>query len=200
MNRLELIETEAACLAFSTRCSHFVWPADRRRLVLLVPHADGEIFDCTGLLQEWAALVSETLIIYVNASEGVLSCADADEKAALARLQRQESRRTIEALDLPGNVRICEFNIVDSEVKSLASQLEERLRFELDASCIVIAPHDRGGHSDHEAISICARQLATTIGFDIYFYPIQLWLSKQPDRSEDREHRNASPYKTLMVH
>lgn len=184
MNNLEFNENKDLWFMANEQWPNFVCPVAKRKLVLLIPHPDDEIFGCAGLLQQWAPIATETLIVYITSGEGSHGYVDADEKASLARVRRHESRKAIDALELSGEVRICELNIPDSEVKSFETQLEERLRFELDSSCVVIAPYYKDGHCDHDAVGDCAKKLAATIGFEIYFYPIWLWFWTPPAHDE----------------
>ncbi|MBC7529972.1 MAG: PIG-L family deacetylase [Oligoflexus sp.] len=180
MNSVEFKENKDLWFNTNAQWPHFVCPIAGKKLVLLIPHPDDEIFGCAGLLQQWASVATETVVIYVTAGEASHGFVDADEKASLARMRRQESQRALDALDLHGDVRICELNIPDSEVKSFEAQLKERLRFELDSSCVLIAPYYRDGHSDYDAVGECAKHLAEAIGFEIYFYPIWLWFWTHP--------------------
>lgn len=180
MNSLEFNENKDLWFNTKAQWPKFVCPVARRKLVLLIPHPDDEIFACARLLQQWAPIATETVIIYVRAGEASHGFVDADEKASLARARRHESQRALDALDLQGEVRICELNIADSEGNSFEFHLEERLRFELDSSSVVIAPYYCDGPSKPDAIGKCAKHLAESIGFEIYFYPIWLWFWSPP--------------------
>lgn len=161
------------------------YPIRKRKLVLLVPNPHHELLDCAGLLQQWAPLASETLIIYVTAGAAARGFQDADQKARWARLRRQESVRAIKALELDADIQICELDIPDSNIKTFEKHLEERLRLELDPSCVVVAPYYKDGRADHDAIGDCAKRLAASIGFEIYFFPILLWPCARP--SSDKQ-------------
>ncbi len=180
MNSHEFTENRDLWFKASDGWRELSCPVAKRKLVLLVPHPDDEIFGCAGLLQEWAPEASETLIIYVTAGEASHGYVDADEKAGLARIRRAESQHALEALQLGTPVRVWELNIPDSKVKSFETQLEEKLRLELDARSIVIAPYYDDGHTDHNAIGECAKNLAAKIGFEVHFYPIWLWFWAAP--------------------
>jgi len=175
LNNLEFTQNKDLWFAANPQWPDMVCPIARKKLVLLIPHPDDEIFGCAGLMQQWAPVATETIIIYISAGESSEGYVDADEKAALARARRLESRSAIETLDLQGEVSIRELNIPETSPKTFEAQLEESLRAELDSSCVVIAPHYRDGHSGHDAVGECAKRLAETIGFEIYFYPIWLW-------------------------
>lgn len=166
-------------------------PVAKRKLVLLVPHPDDEIFGCAGLLQEWAQEASETVIVYVTSGEASHGYQNADEQAQLAQIRRLESKEALTALQIGTPVRILELNLPDSKVKSFAVQLEEQLRLELDSNTIVIAPYYDDGHTDHNAVGECAQKLATKIGFELHFYPIWLWFwtAPKPGRSTDTFHK-----------
>ena len=159
-------------------------PVAKRKLVLLVPHPDGPIVGCSGLLQKWTGEASETLIIYVATGEASYGCQSADEQAGLARIRRNESKETLTSLQIGTPVRILELYLPDSKVESFEFQLEEQLRLELDSNSIVIAPYSKDGHADHSALGKCAQKLAEKIGFELHIYPLWVWFCTAPTTAQ----------------
>lgn len=159
-------------------------PVARRKLVVLVPHPDDEIFGCAGLLQEWSKEASETFIIYVTSGEASHGYQTADEKAELARIRRLESQKALAELELGTPLQVKELHIPDSNVQGFQDELLDSLRLELDSNSIVIAPYYDDGHADHNAVGDCARKLAAEMGFEIHFYPIWLWFWAKPEAKD----------------
>ncbi len=164
-------------------------PVMRRKLVVLVPHPDDEIFGCAGLLQNWAPYATETVLIYVTAGEASHGYQSADDRAELARLRRIESQRALAALDLADSLslRIRELFLPDAHVKSFRTELESKLREEIDSQCVVIAPYDQDGHTDHDEVGACARKLAAEVGCELYFFPVWMWFWRKPEESVRQE-------------
>lgn len=165
-------------------------PSSRRKLVLLIPHPDDEVFGCSKVLQEWTLEAAETLVVYVTSGEAAYGTHDGDEMATLARLRRMESKSALQTLAPGGNIKTIDLNIPDSSVEAFEDTLADSLRAMIDENSIVLAPYYEDGHTDHNAIGRVAKALSEEIGFDVHFYPIWLWFWREkPPALELNFHR-----------
>jgi hypothetical protein len=155
------------------------WSATRRKLVLLVPHPEEDVFDYSDLVEQCSAEASETLIIYVKSRTSQQTCMDADEHACLARMRRLTSEHALDVFKIGTPVRVRELDIGSSTSATFKARLEYELQRELDCHAIVIAPSYLEGHVEHIAVGKCVRHLAAKIGFEVHFYPIKLYSSSE---------------------
>lgn len=184
MNSQEFVQNKNLWFSASDGWREMMCPVAGRRLVVIVPHPDDEIFGCAGLLQNWAKEASETVIVYVTSGDASHGYQLADEKAELARIRRMESQKAMAELELGLPLTVMHLELSDSQVASQSDRLKGRLRSVVDANSIVIAPYDEDGHADHNAIGACARALAAEVGFEVHFYPIWLWFWRGPQSRE----------------
>jgi LmbE family N-acetylglucosaminyl deacetylase len=157
-------------------------PTSPRRLVVVAPHPDDEVFGAAGLMQLMQARRIPVEIIAVTDGEASHPVAVA-EGLDLRGVRIRESASALQRLgwDQPTITRL---GLPDGDV---GGQFE-RLRGVLDAAHapgdLFLAPWWRDGHPDHDACGTAARVAARSAGAQMLGYLVWAWHWAQPDGAD----------------
>ena len=116
-----------------------------RRVLVLAPHPDDEIFGCGGALAIYRAQGADIQVVVLTDGTAL---ADAQDKTTTARTRADETQAALQVLDIgPAQFWACP----DRGLADDPSWLE-RLRPELATADVVLAPSPTEIHPDHAAL------------------------------------------------
>ena len=125
---------------------------EARRVLVLAPHADDEVFGCGGALADLAARGAAIDVLLVT--DGAAGAADEEGRRAIASRRAGESR---DALGILGGGTVHEGGMRDRGLGSEGAGLENLIASFLEKTSpdLVFAPSPVETHPDHRAVA-CA--------------------------------------------
>ncbi|MBW4079485.1 MAG: PIG-L family deacetylase [Acidobacteria bacterium] len=155
-------------------------PLHAKRILLVAPHPDDEVFGAGGLLQRAHEDDVPVEVIAVTDGEGSHPHLDGAQTRDLVRRRTSES---VEALRRLGYARpnISQLHLPDSKVSLHRSALLAALTTTLRPGDWCVAPWRHDGHPDHDACGDAARQACESRGARMLSYLIWTWHWANPD-------------------
>jgi LmbE family N-acetylglucosaminyl deacetylase len=156
--------------------------AQPRRLVVVAPHPDDEIFGAAGLMQVMRARRIPVEIIAVTdgeASHPIAAAGGFDLRTT--RLTESASAQQRLGWRAPTVTRL---GLPDGQVGRHADRLRSVLEATLSPEDLCVAPWWHDGHPDHDACGTAARLAARSVGAQMLGYLVWAWHWAQPDRSD----------------
>jgi LmbE family N-acetylglucosaminyl deacetylase len=150
-----------------------------RRLVVVTPHPDDEVFGAAGLMQLMQARRVPIEIIAVTDGEGSHPIAAA-EGLDLRRVRRRESDSALQRLGM-GRPPVTRLGLPDGDVGGHVERVRAALEATLSSDDLCLAPWWRDGHPDHDACGGAARAAARSTGARLLGYLVWAWHWAQPD-------------------
>jgi LmbE family N-acetylglucosaminyl deacetylase len=150
------------------------WTPQTAGLVVVSPHPDDEILGAGGLIHTWAALNRPVTIVSVTDGEAAFP-----EWHGLDIVRREELKGALRKLSL-NHVAVVRLGLPDGRVAQHVNRLRNALLALLDTTITVIAPFERDGHPDHDAIGEICVSLARAHGIAVARYPIWTWHHADP--------------------
>jgi LmbE family N-acetylglucosaminyl deacetylase len=153
-----------------------------RRLVVVAPHPDDEIFGTAGLMQ--TMLVHRIPIEIIAATDGEGSHPLAAANGLDLRTTRFEE--CVSALQRLGwhDPMITRLGLPDGQVGQHGDALRAALVATLSPGDLCLAPWWYDGHPDHDACGEAARQTARSVGARMLGYLVWGWHWAQPDGTD----------------
>jgi LmbE family N-acetylglucosaminyl deacetylase len=155
------------------------WAPRDGPLLVVSPHPDDEVLGAGGLMHIWSTRCHPVTVLSVTDGEAAHSA-----WPDLNVCRRRELDRALHVLS-PKKISIVRLGLRDGCVKSNISELMPALV----ALCVhrptLIAPYERDGHPDHEAVGETCLQVARDLNLPIARYPIWAWHHARP-RDFDR--------------
>lgn len=145
-------------------------------VVCVAPHPDDEVLAVGGLLALLAAAGSLVEVIAVTDGDAS-NPGGSIAPAALARLRVQETERALNALGITTPVQ--RLGLADGGADALRAPVLAALRDTLPGTWL-LAPWDRDGHPDHEAVGRAAARAAAETGARLLAYPVWAWHWAKP--------------------
>ncbi len=136
-----------------------------RRVLVLAPHPDDEVFGCGGAIADLAARGAEVDVLLVT--DGAAAASDEEGRRAIAARRAGESR---EALAILGGGALHEGGLRDRGLGGRPAELEDLIASWLAKTSpdLVFAPSPVETHPDHRAVAYAllaiARRPATDAG------------------------------------
>lgn len=151
-----------------------------KRIVIVAPHPDDEVFGAGGLVQRALAEGIEVTILSVTDGEGSHPHLNAAQTCALVERRRRESG---EALRRLGHARpiINRLHIPDSKVSLHRSELVGALSALLRPGDWCVAPWRHDGHPDHDVCGDAARRASELRDARLLSYLVWTWHWASPD-------------------
>jgi LmbE family N-acetylglucosaminyl deacetylase len=143
-------------------------------LVVVAPHPDDEVLGAGGLIHDWAASGLRVTIVSVTDGEAAF------DRPGLDLVRREELQQALRRLSSV-HVTVKRLGIPDGRVQDHVNRLRNAVEAHADASGTLIAPYERDGHPDHEAVGRTSVELAAAAGIPIVRYPIWAWHRTQPN-------------------
>ena len=127
------------------------------RVVVFAPHADDEVLGCGGALADLLERGARLDVVLVT--DGAAGARDTEERARIASLRFEESRRALEAL---GGGIVHAGGLPDRGLAERLGEVEALLaRWLVDAAPdLVFAPSPVETHPDHRAVAAALLRLA----------------------------------------
>lgn len=150
------------------------WSPDAGRLIVVAPHPDDEVLGAGGLVNSWAASGQPVTVVSVTDGEA------ADVSLPTLNVVRQaELRQALRKLSSL-HVDIRRLGIPDGKVSEHTNRLRGLLLDLVEPGSTLIAPYERDGHPDHEAVGSVCLQVAQAQGVAIARYLIWAWHHATP--------------------
>jgi LmbE family N-acetylglucosaminyl deacetylase len=156
--------------------SHFgEWLPKRGPLTVIAPHPDDEILGAGGLVQSWAGLGESVTVVSVTDGEA----ADVGHPQ-LDLVRRGELRDALRKLTNI-HVKIERLGLPDGRVGEHRNRLRNAIRQHCDPAGTLIAPYERDGHPDHQAVGEVCLEMSQAEGIPIARYPVWTWHHTEPE-------------------
>lgn len=140
----------------------------RRRLVLLVPHPDDEVFGLGGMMMLATQRGFDLIVLAVTDGEASHARSSAITPAALVKRRLYEIREAYRSLGVtPQRIRL---GLPDAGVR--VDSVRGLLPAYLDQAAAIFAPLPTDGHPDHDACGQAARAIAAETGVRCVTYPV----------------------------
>jgi LmbE family N-acetylglucosaminyl deacetylase len=167
------------------RCETWTPPPPRGsgRVVVVAPHPDDETLAAGGVLQLLGAAGWSLTVVLVTDGEASHAQWEPDGPDGLARVRRAEFDGALAALGLR-DVEVIRLGIPDGAVRAEVIGLAAKFRPLLDDAALVLAPHPRDGHPDHDAAGEVAFGLARSRGIPAAAYGVWMWAWSLPGADE----------------
>jgi LmbE family N-acetylglucosaminyl deacetylase len=155
------------------------WTPQHGALVVVSPHPDDEVLAAGGLIHSWASAGRPVTVVSVTDGEAAFP---AWQRLDLVR--REELRGALRKLSLT-HVSLIRVGLPDGKVAQYRNRLRNALLALIDPTITLIAPYERDGHPDHDAIGDVCCGLARSHGIDIARYPVWTWHHSEPASLEE---------------
>jgi LmbE family N-acetylglucosaminyl deacetylase len=151
-----------------------VWRPAEGPLVVVAPHPDDEVLAAGGLIHSWAAAGHPVTIVSVTDGEAAFP-----DWQGLALVRREELKDALRKL-CPTHVSVVRIGLPDGKVAQHVTRLRNVLLTVLASGATVLAPYERDGHPDHDAVGAVCCGLAQSHGIPLARYPVWTWHHSQP--------------------
>ena len=153
--------------------------APYRRVVIVAPHPDDEVFGAAALLLSLES--AEVQVVAVT--DGEASHPDAARQGYDLRVLRaQESARALYRLGW-SHAPVSRLGLPDSAVTDHTDDLIEYLSETLTPNDLCVAPWRHDGHPDHDACGRAAAEVAASKGAQLLEYLVWAWHWLESDSS-----------------
>lgn len=144
------------------------------RIVVLSPHPDDETLGCGGLMFEARRRGIPVLVCSVTRGEKCYPALTPDAQAALGRLRHAELVQAVTTLGLDPSA-VTSWAFEDGALAGQDAALQARLLEAVRPGDLIVAPWERDGHPDHEALGNVARAVAGEGAYALLRYPVWGW-------------------------
>ena len=151
------------------------WTPSDGPLVVVSPHPDDEVLGAGGLIHSWAASGRPVTIVSVTDGEAAFP-----RWRGLDLVRREELKGALRKLCLT-HVSVVRVGLPDGRVGRHANRLRNSLLALLVPGVTLIAPYERDGHPDHEAVGVVCASLQRSHGVMVARYPIWAWHHTDPE-------------------
>jgi len=156
--------------------SHFKeWLPRQGPLLVVAPHPDDEVLGAGGLVQSWVTSGGSVTVVSVTDGEA----ADPSHPH-LDLIRRGELRDALRKLSTV-HVDLQRLGLPDGRVADHRNRLRNAIRQHADPSGTIIAPYERDGHPDHEAVGQVCLEVSQADGIPIARYPVWAWHHTEPE-------------------
>ena len=157
-------------------------PIKARRLVVVSPHPDDEVFGAGGLIQ--AALSQCVPVEVIAVTDGEASHPNSSAAATL-NLARVRSDESLEALGRLGwrSPLITRLHLADGAVTENRDELDAALASILLPDDLCVAPWCHDGHPDHDACGESALAASRAVGARMLGFLVWAWHWADPEGS-----------------
>jgi LmbE family N-acetylglucosaminyl deacetylase len=155
------------------------WAPRKGPLLVVSPHPDDEVLGAGGLMRMWSARSHPVTVLSVTDGEAAYPA-----WPDLNVCRRRELDRALHVLS-PNRISTVRLGLRDGGVTSNISELMSALAMLCVHRPTLIAPYERDGHPDHEAVGETCLRIARDLKLPIARYPIWAWHHAHP-RDFDR--------------
>jgi LmbE family N-acetylglucosaminyl deacetylase len=150
------------------------WTPQNGPLLVVSPHPDDEVLAAGGLIHSWAAAGREVTIVSVTDGEAAFP-----SWHGLDLVRRFELKGALRKLCLT-HVSVIRVGLPDGKVRHFANRVRNVLLALIEPRMTLIAPYERDGHCDHDAIGEICVALARSHGIALARYPVWTWHHSDP--------------------
>lgn len=148
------------------------------RVLLIAPHPDDETLALGATIADLAGNgTSVTVAVVTHGGPG--------------SVRRGEGEQAIRALS--PRISTVWWDLPDGELERSEDELRARVGALVDDSTLILAPVECDGHSDHEAVSRAAQDVALGCSAALLLYPVWLWHWASPDDVDWSRLRTLAP-------
>jgi LmbE family N-acetylglucosaminyl deacetylase len=158
-------------------------PLRARRIIVVAPHPDDEIFGAGGLLQAVRAQGTPVEFVAVTDGEASHPRASPSERDELRHIRQQESAVGLRRLgwEAPAVTRL---GLPDGQLGRHVADVARGLAEQLRPDDLVLAPWWHDGHPDHDACGRAARTAGAASGVGVLGYLVWAWHWCDPDAAD----------------
>jgi LmbE family N-acetylglucosaminyl deacetylase len=150
------------------------WAPASGPLVVVSPHPDDEVLGAGGLIHSWAASDQRVTVVSVTDGEAAFPT-----WRGLDVVRREELLGALRKLSLI-HVAVVRVGLPDGTVGRHANRLRNALLALLEPGATLVAPYERDGHPDHDAVGEVCRGLGHSHGVTVARYPVWTWHHADP--------------------
>jgi LmbE family N-acetylglucosaminyl deacetylase len=154
-----------------------------RRVLVVAPHPDDEIFGAAGLMQAMDDKCVEVIVVAVTDGEASHPLASRHHASDLRRIRRAESRVALDRLG-PHPPVITRLGLPDGNVARHQEHLVTMLGDLLAHDDLCVAPWRSDGHPDHDACGEAALAASRAAGACVLGYLVWAWHWADPGGSD----------------
>jgi LmbE family N-acetylglucosaminyl deacetylase len=151
------------------------WAPRPGPLLVVSPHPDDEMLGAGGLMRMWSA--GDYPVTLLSVTDGEAAYPDWQD---LDVRRRKELDRALEVLS-SHHIPTVRLGLTDGGGEANGPALQEALTALCDLRPTLIAPYERDGHPDHEAVGEACLRIARELELPIARYPIWAWHHRLPD-------------------
>ncbi|MDP8985145.1 MAG: PIG-L family deacetylase [Pseudomonadota bacterium] len=151
------------------------WTPRDGPLVVVSPHPDDEVLAAGGLIHSWAGAGHPVTIVSVTDGEAAFPT-----WKGLDLVRREELKGALRKLCLT-HVSVLRVGLPDGRVSRHINRLRNALLTLVEPGITLVAPYERNGHPDHEAIGQVCGGLAQSHGTALARYPLGTWQHTAPN-------------------
>jgi LmbE family N-acetylglucosaminyl deacetylase len=149
-------------------------PLRARRIIVVAPHPDDEVFGAGGLLQSVRAQGIPVEFVAVTDGEASHPRASRAERDELRHIRQHERAVGLRRLGWEAPV-VTRLGLPDGQLERRAADVARRLGEQLRPGDLVLAPWWHDGHPDHDACGRAARIAAANAGARVLGYLVWAW-------------------------
>lgn len=149
-------------------------PIAARRIVLVAPHPDDEVFGAAGLVQHAVAAGISLHFVAVTDGEASHPLSSTATAMNLADVRSRESELGLSRLGVDAP-RITRLRLPDGGVRSRASTLQQFLEETLEPDDLCVAPWRHDGHPDHDVCGNASEKASDARGARVLSYLVWAW-------------------------
>jgi LmbE family N-acetylglucosaminyl deacetylase len=150
------------------------WTPQNGPLLVVSPHPDDEVLAAGGLIHSWAAAGRAVTVVSVTDGEAAFP-----RWHGLDLVRRDELKGALRKL-CPTHVSVVRIGLPDGKVGQFANRVRNALLALIEPRMTLIAPYERDGHCDYEAIGKICIALARSHGLALARYPVWSWHHSDP--------------------
>ena len=152
-------------------------PTVPRRLVVVSPHPDDEVFGAAGLMT-WCRQRGTTVeIIAATDGEGSHPESATVSRSQLRLVRAHERRCALALLDL-ANVPVHRLGLADGSLEEVGEELTTLIMSRVDGQTTLVVPSQHDSHPDHQATHRAGLAIRDLLGCQLWEYAV--WARLNP--------------------
>jgi LmbE family N-acetylglucosaminyl deacetylase len=155
------------------------WSPAEGPLLVIAPHPEDEIMGAGGLIHTWAGMGRPVTVVSVTDGEAALPL-----RAKLDLIRREELKEALRKLSAT-HVSVVRLGLPDGRVVDFQRRLRSAILSLIEPEMTLIAPYERDGHPDHDAVGRVCCEIARSRGIPLARYPIWTWQRANPSEFRD---------------
>jgi LmbE family N-acetylglucosaminyl deacetylase len=150
-------------------CSCPEWSPTSTALLVIAPHPDDETLGAGGLMYAMSRGGCPVTVLSVTDGEAAYP-----DWADLSAVRARELDAALFVLGA-GAIRTHRLHVPDGRVAQAQSRLREAIEALALPTSLLVAPYERDGHPDHEAVGRACLEIAARMSLELVRYPVWAW-------------------------